>query len=184
MRKFDSHPNSFATNIDTRGLLLIRCLYISRWLYDSIALALLRWFWLVFLSMFYDGHKMYTGIKVYSIVNNLYFTRASTSFTWHVFPHTIKCDVFDIEHGEAWTNRKIFSGEFYHIGAETKLPLFSRRHFQTHFLEWTFLYFDQNFIEICSQAQYFQVKYSSIGSESDLAPVRRQAIIWTNDGLA
>ena len=27
-----------------------------------------------------------------------------------------------------------------------------------------------------------QLKYWSIGSEDGLAPVRRQAIIWTNDG--
>ena len=25
-------------------------------------------------------------------------------------------------------------------------------------------------------------KYSSIGSDNDMAPARRQAIIWTNDG--
>ena len=133
MRKFDSHPNSFATNIDTRGLLLIRCLYISRWLYDSIALALLRWFWLVFLSMFYDGHKMYTGIKVYSIVNNLYFTGASTSFTRHVFPHTIKCDVFDIEHGEAWKGR-YFQANFITLGPRQNCRYFPDDIFKRIFL--------------------------------------------------
>ena len=27
------------------------------------------------------------------------------------------------------------------------------------------------------------LQYSNIGSEKDLAPTRRQAIVWTNDGL-
>ena len=37
------------------------------------------------------------------------------------------------------------------------------------------------FIEFCSQGSNYQ--YSSIGSDNGLAPARRQAIIWTNDGL-
>ena len=37
-----------------------------------------------------------------------------------------------------------------------------------------------DFTEVCSQGSNYQ--YSSIGSENGLAPARRQAIIWTNDG--
>ena len=40
--------------------------------------------------------------------------------------------------------------------------------------------FDKDFMEVCFQ-QYNQ-QYSSIGSDNGLAPVRRQAIIGTNDG--
>ena len=47
-----------------------------------------------------------------------------------------------------------------------------------HFHEWNILYFDSNFIEVCSWGSNWQ--YSSIGSDNGLAPIRRQAIIWTN----
>ena len=46
-----------------------------------------------------------------------------------------------------------------------------------HFHEWKILYFDLNFTEICSWGSNSQ--YSSIGSDNGLAPIRRQAIIWT-----
>ena len=41
--------------------------------------------------------------------------------------------------------------------------------------------FDSNFTEICYQRCSQQ--WSNIGSDNGLAPNRRQAIIWTNDGL-
>ena len=41
--------------------------------------------------------------------------------------------------------------------------------------------FDWNFAEVCSQGSNLQC--SSIGSDNGLAPARRQAIIWSNDGL-
>ena len=44
------------------------------------------------------------------------------------------------------------------------------RHFRLHFHEWTVLYFESTFAE----------QYLSIGSDNGLAPIRRQAIIWTN----
>ena len=37
-----------------------------------------------------------------------------------------------------------------HIDAETKWPLFSRRHFQVHFREWKCIHFDWNFNAVCS----------------------------------
>ena len=52
-----------------------------------------------------------------------------------------------------------------------------RQHFQAHLLEWKLWYFDQSFIEICSQG--FNWKYSSTGLDDGLAPVRRLANIWT-----
>ena len=42
--------------------------------------------------------------------------------------------------------------------------------------------FDENVIKICWPASNWQ--YSNIGSENGLAQVRRQAIIWINDGLS
>ena len=41
--------------------------------------------------------------------------------------------------------------------------------------------FRLKFYKFCSQGSNEQ--YSSIGSDNGLAPARRQAIIWTNDGL-
>ena len=41
--------------------------------------------------------------------------------------------------------------------------------------------FFKNIIEICSQGSNQQ--YSNIGSENDLAPVRRQAIFWIYTSL-
>ena len=55
------------------------------------------------------------------------------------------------------------------------------RHFQTRFLDWKLLYLDYNFIEMYPLAS--NKRYSSTGSDDGLAPVRRQAIIWTNHGL-
>ena len=69
----------------------------------------------------------------------------------------------------------------WHIEAETKWPPCSRRHFQMYFLYWKFLYFDENFNEM--RSPWSNQQYSIIGSDNGLAPVRRQAIIWTNDGL-
>ena len=37
-----------------------------------------------------------------------------------------------------------------HIEAKTEWPTFSRRHFQTHFLEWNYMNFDEDFNEVCS----------------------------------
>ena len=68
-----------------------------------------------------------------------------------------------------------------HIESETKWPPFRRRHFQVHFVECKLLNFNHNFPEICSSGCNWQ--YGSIGSDNGLAPNRRQAIIWINDGL-
>ena len=40
--------------------------------------------------------------------------------------------------------------------------------------------FDKDFTEVCFSGSNQQ--YSGIGLDNGLAPVRRQAIIWTNDG--
>ena len=40
---------------------------------------------------------------------------------------------------------------YWHIETNTKWKQFGRRHIQMHFLEWKWLYFDWDFIEICSQ---------------------------------
>ena len=57
----------------------------------------------------------------------------------------------------------------------------SRRHFRMHFLEWKSLNLEYSLTEVCSQGSNRQ--WYSIGSDNGLAPIRRQAIIWTNDGL-
>ena len=41
------------------------------------------------------------------------------------------------------------------------------------------MYFDYNFIEVCSYGSYWY--YSSFGSDNGLAPTRWHAIIWTNN---
>ena len=68
-----------------------------------------------------------------------------------------------------------------HFEAQTKWPPFCRRYFQVLYLEWKLLNFKSNVIEICSLASYWQ--YGGIGSNKGLSPLRRQAIIWTNDGI-
>ena len=60
----------------------------------------------------------------------------------------------------------------------TKWPRFPRRHFQTYFREWTVLYFDLNFTEVCSQESNWQ--YPSISLDNGLVLNRRQTIIWNN----
>ena len=50
-----------------------------------------------------------------------------------------------------------------------------------HFLEWKLLNSNWYLIEICSS--WFNWQCVVIGSDNGLAPNRRQAIIWTNDGL-
>ena len=67
-----------------------------------------------------------------------------------------------------------------HIEAGTKWTPFRRRHFQVRFVEWKCLISDQNFTEVCSYRSNQQ--YSSTGSDNGLAPTRRQAIVWSNDG--
>ena len=47
-----------------------------------------------------------------------------------------------------------------------------------HFCESKVLYFDFNFTEVCSSGSNWQ--WPSIGLDNGLAPIRRQAIIWTN----
>ena len=56
----------------------------------------------------------------------------------------------------------------------------SQTTFQVHFLDWKRLNSKQNFTEVCSYGSNQQ--YSIIGLDNGLAPSRRQAIIWTNDG--
>ena len=59
--------------------------------------------------------------------------------------------------------------------------------FQIRYLEWKYLYFDQNFITICSQGS--DELLVSIGSDNGLTLYnsltlnRRQAITWIIDGL-
>ena len=49
-----------------------------------------------------------------------------------------------------------------------------------HSSEWKYLNSDSNFTDLCSLWSNWQ--YGSIGSDNGLAPTRRQAIMWTNDG--
>ena len=48
------------------------------------------------------------------------------------------------------------------------------------FLEWNYMNFAQDFIEICSAGPNQQ--YPRIGSDNSLAPTSQQAIIWSNVG--
>ena len=60
----------------------------------------------------------------------------------------------------------------------TKWPPCHRRHFRMHFYEWKVFHFNSHFTEVCSSGSNWQKV--SIGSGNGLAPVRRQAITWTN----
>ena len=99
-----------------------------------------------------------------------------------------------------------------HIEAETKYPPFTRRHFQMHFLEWKSTSFVCNFIlltfvrralglvhrgfcatgllcmlfALCYALLWLGtciIMYSNIGSNNGSAPIRRQVIIWANNGI-
>ena len=48
--------------------------------------------------------------------------------------------------------------------------------------ECNLLYFDANFIDICSKRS--NKKNTSLVSDNVLAPNRRQAIVWANDSIA
>ena len=63
-------------------------------------------------------------------------------------------------------------GWYWHIEPKSKWPTISWRHFETHFLEWKYINFDKDFIEVCSQGPINNIP----------ALARRRAIIWTNDG--
>ena len=67
-----------------------------------------------------------------------------------------------------------------HIEAENKWPTITWLHFQIHFREWKYVNSFWDFTEVCSQLSKEQ--YSNTGSDDGLAPARRQAIIWTDDG--
>ena len=52
--------------------------------------------------------------------------------------------------------------------------------FLNTFLEWKYMNFDYDFIDVCSLGSNYQ--YSSSGSDNGLEPTRRQLVIWTNGG--
>ena len=62
----------------------------------------------------------------------------------------------------------------YHTEAATEWLSISWRHFQMHFLEWSYINVDYDVTGICSI--WFNYQYSSIGSDNGLASARRQAI--------
>ena len=61
-----------------------------------------------------------------------------------------------------------------------KLQKFCWRHFQVCILEGTFLYFNSNFIELCSWIGSNR-HWVSVGSCNDLVASKHQAVTWTND---
>ena len=70
----------------------------------------------------------------------------------------------------------------YYIETKTKWSAFCSRHFQMNFRSSKSSYFDSNFTETCSQG--FIKQQDNIDSDNGLAPNRRQAIIWINDGIS
>ena len=58
-------------------------------------------------------------------------------------------------------------------------PLFSKRHFQTHFCEWLYIDFDGNVTEF--YYQWSNSQYPSNNWDNGLPPTRRQDIIRTSD---
>ena len=81
----------------------------------------------------------------------------------------------------SWNGHKSdSSGSLTHSGRD-KMAAIIQMTFSNAFLWWKCMNFDYNFTEVCSQGSSLQ--YSIIGLDNGLAPNRRQAIIWTNDGL-
>ena len=65
-----------------------------------------------------------------------------------------------------------------------ELPTYSTDKVQTHWGQticMQIVVFSWNFIGVCAQGSIWW--YINISSDNGLAPSRRQAIIWTNDGL-
>ena len=92
---------------------------------------------------------------------------------WLMLPWTINNNTNKME--------LIYTISHKHIEDETKWTPFRRRHFQMYFLEFKYMNSDKKFTYIYSLRSIQQ--YSSFGLDNGLAPSRRQAIIWTNDGL-
>ena len=74
----------------------------------------------------------------------------------------------------------VWVGLIIHKGRD-KWPPFYRWYFQMDFLEWKCMNFAHDFTDVCCSGSKVQ-QNASIGSDNGLAPIRRQAIIWTNDG--
>ena len=93
-----------------------------------------------------------------------------------------KCSIFC----HSWGTRVEVSHPFFfrqwltHWGRE-KMAAISRMTFPSAFPWMKFLNFNYNFTEMCFFVSNWQ--YGGIGSDNGLALNRRQAIIWTNDGL-
>ena len=71
--------------------------------------------------------------------------------------------------------------ELTHRGRDKMATIFQMT-FQVHFPEWKCINFHKDFTKVYSQ--WSNQQYSSISSDNGLAPTRRQAIIWSNDGLS
>ena len=67
-----------------------------------------------------------------------------------------------------------------HWGRDTMVTILQMK-FWNAFSQMKMFYFDWNWIEI--RSWLYNQKFTNIGSDNGLAPNRRQAIIWTNDGL-
>ena len=67
-----------------------------------------------------------------------------------------------------------------HWGRNKMADRFTDDFFKINILQWKVLYFISNFTEIHFQVSNYQ--YAHIGSDIGFAPIRPQAIIWTNDG--
>ena len=89
------------------------------------------------------------------------------------------------------SRRTVTSSIFNTLRPRQNGHYFCSQYFQVHFLQWISSYFDSDFTEVSFQGPNYQ--HASIGSDNDLmltrwqanglALMRRQAIIWTNDGL-
>ena len=59
--------------------------------------------------------------------------------------------IMNITKGSYQQGNLVKSRLFQHIEAEAKWPSFGRRCFQMHFIEWKYIDFDEDFIDVCSQ---------------------------------
>ena len=85
-------------------------------------------------------------------------------------------DFISLQPGDAL----LVSVDWTNIAFNTLKTRQKERHFEVHFLEWNVWIPIEISLKFVPKGPNKQ--YANIGSDNGLAPIRRQAIIWTNDG--
>ena len=140
--------NLLSTNHTLILLLSVHCLPFS-----YISLFFINCFGWLFISIQTFVTFTLFGFDSSAIYNSVKF-ESSFSFNWLygflLFTSCFSCFVFFFT-WDLKKNQEHAAQFLNHIEAGTRLPPFSRRHIQMHFLEWKCINFDENFTEVCSQ---------------------------------